>query len=508
MKTYRTKLSKPLFFNIQDSIYILDRETGVIIQVPRSDYPHLIDVFNNSSNEEDLTSLLNAKANSHEVSNPEFFRMLSKLHTYFSAFITYDVHSTKGITEEEVLRYLYRYGFQELILETTTACNMRCRYCIYSGIYKDFRLHSDSCMSLNTALKAVDMYLRYIEKGSEYNPLRDPSIAFFGGEPLLNFNLIRNVVNYVKYKYLRDYKVRFIISTNGTLLTDEVIDFLLLNSFTVNISLDGPQEEHNRNRIYSNGEGTFRMIMENIEKMRERIMKLGLNKESIDISAQVTFDLRSNLIKIWKFFKTCSIPPRVIGSVRSFGTEYYSQFSKEDIKNFDNGMDTLLKLFLEYIENRAYLNTPDIFFERFYGDIVRKNYYRPLLSKTPIYQYTRSCIPGYKIFVDSKGLLHPCEKTPTKIIIGDVDRGLDMKLIKKIVNKYRERSLKTCYKCSIAHNCPACIAIFGLEHDEENCNKFIKSFLKDVFLLIEVYRKNPKYFLETAFPGVNVNECL
>ncbi|MGB9830481.1 MAG: hypothetical protein ACPLSP_00265, partial [Fervidicoccus fontis] len=81
-----------------------------------------------------------------------------------------------------------------------------------------------------------------------------------------------------------------------------------LNSFTVNISLDGPQEEHNRNRIYSNGEGTFRMIMENIEKMRERIMKLGLNKESIDISAQVTFDLRSNLIKIWKSLKLVLYP--------------------------------------------------------------------------------------------------------------------------------------------------------------------------------------------------------
>jgi len=508
LKTHRTKLSRPSFFEIHDSTYMLDRETGIIVQIPRSDYSHLIDVLNNAFSERDLAHLLNAKANSHEVSNPEFFKMLAKLHTCFGAFITYDVYSIKEPTEEEIFQLLYRYGFQELMLEVTTACNMRCRYCVYSGIYRGFRTHSGSYMPLNTALKAIDMYFRYIESGSEYNPLREPSIAFFGGEPLLNFNLIRNVVNYVKSKYLRDYKVQFVISTNGTLLTDEVIDFLLLNSFIVNISLDGPQKEHDRNRIYSNGEGTFKVIMKNIEKMKERVMKLGLSKERIDVSFQVTFDLRSNLVKIWEFFKNCSIPTRVIGSVRSFGTEYYSQFSKEDFEKFDDEANILLNRFLAYVENREYLNSPDIFFERFYGDKVRRNYYRPLLSRTPIYQYTRSCIPGYKIFVDSKGLLHPCEKTPTKILIGNVSKGLEVKLIKKIIYEYREKSLKTCYKCPIAYNCPACIAILGLERNEENCDKLIKSFLKDASLLIEVYRKNPKYFLETAFPEVNVNECL
>ena len=114
----------------------------------------------------------------------------------------------------------------QLVLQVTQKCNLRCSYCVYSGDYKN-RNHSQKEMSWETAKEAVD-YLYGHSMSSE-----DIYISFYGGEPLLMFRLIKEVVEYVKREYCQR-TVHFNLTTNGTLFTPEIVQYFIKNNISKN----------------------------------------------------------------------------------------------------------------------------------------------------------------------------------------------------------------------------------------------------------------------------------
>ena len=122
-----------------------------------------------------------------------------------------------------------------LCLEVTHCCNLACAYCFVRNYYAD----QGGMMTMETARRAIDMI----------PPDRPLSIGFFGGEPLLNWKLIQAVVAYVSdLADKRKVGKHFHIATNAILLDDERIRFLDENGFSLVVSLDGPEEVHNRLR--------------------------------------------------------------------------------------------------------------------------------------------------------------------------------------------------------------------------------------------------------------------
>jgi len=135
---------------------------------------------------------------------------------------------------------------KNLNLLISNACNMNCTYCqIENNIF------GKKCnMSSSTALSAIV----YFEKICN---VQDPlTVNFTGGEPLLNFDVIRNVVAYIKQS-TKLKRSRLVVFTNGTLVTDEIAEFFKQNDFLVILSLDGASERHNRCRKYPDGTGTY-----------------------------------------------------------------------------------------------------------------------------------------------------------------------------------------------------------------------------------------------------------
>jgi uncharacterized protein len=134
-----------------------------------------------------------------------------------------------NLKENDIREFLFCFanGFRQLILEITTACNFRCRYCTYSDNYEFTRSHGFDNMSVGTAQKAIDYYFKNYEVVAERNPTRVPVISFYGGEPLFNFPLVKHVVSYVKKQYKKyEESVSFHITTNGYLLLYENTRFL------------------------------------------------------------------------------------------------------------------------------------------------------------------------------------------------------------------------------------------------------------------------------------------
>jgi len=139
-------------------------------------------------------------------------------------------------------------------------CNMACVYCYgQGGEYAE-----KGMMSAATAFKAVDWLME------NSGGIETVGISFFGGEPMMNFPLIKKVVKYAKQAAeKRGKKVNFGITTNGSLLTDQRIAFLKEENIRPVISFDGPAEIQNRQRPFSNGKGSHAKVYANIQKLRK-----------------------------------------------------------------------------------------------------------------------------------------------------------------------------------------------------------------------------------------------
>jgi uncharacterized protein len=153
----------------------------------------------------------------------------------------------------------------KLTLSLTHQCNLACRYC-YAG------RTNKSDMSVETAKKCVDLALETLP---EKNSL---SVGFFGGEPLLRFDLIRRISDYARRKAQALKKsVVISVTTNGTRVTPEVVDFAVDHGVQLCFSLDGPADVHDRNRIYRGGRGSFDDVINGIERAQKRLIPIQVN---------------------------------------------------------------------------------------------------------------------------------------------------------------------------------------------------------------------------------------
>jgi uncharacterized protein len=128
-------------------------------------------------------------------------------------------------------------------LNLTHNCNLRCSYC-YAG-YKH-----QKAMGLKTAFQAIDFMADQAKTTS--------TITFFGGEPLLEYESLRRIVEYSGSKY--GSKINFRMSTNGTLLNDDILHFLKEHDIYFALSIDGGQVQHDTCRRYAGGSGSYQDI--------------------------------------------------------------------------------------------------------------------------------------------------------------------------------------------------------------------------------------------------------
>lgn len=141
-------------------------------------------------------------------------------------------------------------------------CNLRCKYCFAStGDFGTGR----KLMPLETGKAAIDFLLTH-SQGRE-----NLEVDFFGGEPLMNFEVVKEIVSYARSKeeeYGKNF--RFTITTNGLLLTEDKIDFINKEMHNVVLSIDGRKEVNDKMRVRVDGSGCYDKIVENYRKLVEK----------------------------------------------------------------------------------------------------------------------------------------------------------------------------------------------------------------------------------------------
>ncbi len=161
---------------------------------------------------------------------------------------------------------LDNFPLQSLVLNLTNQCNLSCAYCYEYGEDKVATPEGKpKFMNEEVARASVD-HLFESAQGR-----RAVHITFFGGETLMNFPLLRWVVEYGKSKARKTGQyLDFSLTTNGTLLTEAVIEFLADNDIGVTVSMDGAKESHDALRVFSNGKGSYDIVAPKVKALIAR----------------------------------------------------------------------------------------------------------------------------------------------------------------------------------------------------------------------------------------------
>ena len=235
---------------------VLDVNSGAIHVVDDVTYD-VIDFINQASVEqyskEELIKTLSEKYNETDVK--EALEEVQALIDEESLF-------TKDTYENYIMDFKKRPTVvKALCLHIAHDCNLACQYCFAEeGEYHGRR----ALMSFEVGKKALDFLIA--NSGSR----RNLEVDFFGGEPLMNFQVVKDLVAYGReQEKLHDKKFRFTLTTNGVLLNDEIMEFCNKEMGNVVLSIDGRKEVHDKMRPFRKGAGSYDLIVPKVQKFAE-----------------------------------------------------------------------------------------------------------------------------------------------------------------------------------------------------------------------------------------------
>lgn len=320
------------------------------------------------------------------------------------------------------------YNIRNVQLMMSTGCNLSCRYC-----------YQDDKKNKNMSKEVMESFIDFL---CDTNPETSTLIDFFGGEPLVNWEIIKYGLELMEDLNLL-HKLYFMISTNGTLITDEIAYTLSKYNVHVNISVDGTPEKHNyeRNNSYD----------KTIQGLR-KLYDYGLCR---DITARLTFpnNYFGNIEEHVKSVLNLGIPEVTFAAILAGG------ITDEELSTYEESMYRTSILILKYVE---------------YGLAVIPKYMRNLLSMEHLssdFKPRRPC--HFKtdsgFVVDTDGVLFGCSIAPNtdfedhasqvynECVVGDIRYGVSYN--RNIGNQYPctvNTAKNDCINCEARNMCTPC----------------------------------------------------
>ena len=328
------------------------------------------------------------------------------------------------------VKNLLQSHISNLILQVTQMCNFRCRYCTFAHNGETTRTHTSKSMSFNIAKQSIDLLSTHCADSP------DVTIGFYGGEPLLNYDIIKKSVEYSK-NVIYHKTINFSMTSNFYMVTDDMIDFLSTNEFDLLISLDGPERiQNNHRRLSADGTGTYQRVIDNVLKIKNKYKDYFYSH--VHFNPVVYFD--ENPLDILDFFsKTLGV------------SETSVQLQRIDNTGLDISYDPVNPITNE--DSERLLDAKTIL-----------HYEKVIKNKSRItqeYHINGSCVPGAdKLFVSVDGNFFPCEKVNEcnkNMQIGSLESGFDHEKIKYLMN-IGYKNLDNCKKCWAIRFCKICCA--------------------------------------------------
>jgi uncharacterized protein len=343
-------------------------------------------------------------------------------------------------TWEEIVEQIL-HKRERTTLEITQQCNLRCKYCTYGGGFEDHRNHSQKRMSMELLTKSIHAAVQH---GSALDEI---GFGFYGGEPLLAFDLIQAAVNIAKTE-APGKQLTFSITTNATLLDKKIAEFLKDSNFNVLVSLDGPQSMHDRYRVYPDGVGSYCNTTRGLRTLLDVFPQEAHGKIGLSMVVPSS-DWFATLEELWE------TEPWIPQSIHTLVTGI----------NPPAGMDmpappqSSVSLFDKWIDHAKTGGSSKAAVEKdIFDGSFAKLHQRPQSPSHRKYFFPNGCcIPGTrKIYVDAEGMYLLCERVHGAPNIGSIESGIDLQAIKKIIADYCSLSFQDCRDCSMISICTLC----------------------------------------------------
>ncbi|ARJ71014.1 quinohemoprotein amine dehydrogenase maturation protein [Paracoccus contaminans] len=345
------------------------------------------------------------------------------------SFVSLDILRDAAAPETPIrIQRVEDIALSTIVLNVNTGCNLACTYCYKEDLTTPAK---GERMDFGTARKSINLLLDQAQARGAVN------VVFFGGEPLSNMPLIRQVVDYAEARVAELGKsVDFSLTTNATLLTEEIVDRLDAHRVAITVSMDGPRAMHDKNRRTVGGRGTYDVVSAKVRMLLSRYRarpvgaRVTLTRGVTDVMA-IHDHLKDDL-----GFAEVGFGPATSGPIAVF--------------NLDNA---LLRQVFEDMKTlgRRYVEAA------IRGENIGFSNMHQLL--TDIAQGTKKAVPcgaGLGMLaVDKGGDLHLCHRfvgsrQPT---YGNVDKGIDVPRLAAFIEGAQDRSGYGCRTCRIRSIC-------------------------------------------------------
>ena len=416
---------------------VLDVNSGMVHVVDDLAYD-IIEMYENNSRGNIISAMVEkytqpkymALITSKEDKKEDFIDNIESLINQINEVIT-DVEQlkmdgalfTKDIYKDYIKDFKSRSTVvKALCLHIAHDCNLACRYCFAEeGEYKGHR----ELMSYEVGKQSLDFLIA--NSGNRKNL----EVDFFGGEPLMNFQVVKDLVKYGReQEALHNKKFRFTLTTNGILLDDDIMEFANKEMNNVVLSIDGRKEVNDRMRPSRNGKGSYDIILPKFQKLAESRKQTNyyvrgtFTHNNLDFSEDV-----KHLADLG--FKQISVEPVVALPEDSYA------ITKEDLPKIFEEYDKLAKMVLDYKREGKEFNFFHFMIDLTGGPCVAKR-----LS---------GCGSGTEyLAVTPWGDLYPCHQFVgiPEFLMGDVFKGVKTPELReefKYCNVYSKEKCRNCF---------------------------------------------------------------
>ena len=331
------------------------------------------------------------------------------------------------------------------IIAITEQCNLRCNYCCYSGEYEGNHSHNSRTLCEGDIQAIYD----FIAKTAKTKPIR---ISFYGGEPLVNYPLVQYAIQAGQQRWEDD--VTFSVSTNGTLLTEERIDWLVNNGVELAISIDGTQPFHDAHRVDAKGNGSY-------TKVRNVLAYLHSNTfhQYPKVVLMMTLPSVSMLIPIAQAWHKDEVLQHYAPTHISGLTPNFSQgVEKEEWEALKTRYTNLLNAYEQHPEWSV--------LQTFFDEIVSYWKNRPVFEvseSTPL----STCMPvNTKLYIDANLQLAVCEKFNDRFRIGSINDGIYWQKANEMTKEYYRKREYRCTYCPAVRMCNMCLTSIAYTDDQ------------------------------------------
>ena len=392
---------------LDEYMAVLDVNSGAVHLVDDVIYD-LLDVFDGTNDDEAIAAL--------QTSYPEkdLREALEELHQLQAEGLLFspEFEVPQTFAETPILK--------SLCLHIAHDCNLRCGYCFAgTGDFGGYR----AMMSKETAEKAVEFAIA----GSKMR--HNLELDLFGGEPLLNPEVVKHVINYVRRREFETGKnIKLTLTTNGTLLNDDIIQFLNDNRVMLVLSLDGKKETHDNMRPFPNKTGSYDAAVRGFKKVIES--RNGKNYYLRGTYTHFNPHFAEDTLDMTKIGKELSVEPVV-------GIDEPYVLTEADLPVLYEEYDKLA---------RAYLQ------KRREGDAFDFFHFNVALDNGPcVAKRLAGCGAGHEYFaITPEGDIYPCHQFVGNedFLMGNVDEGITRNDIRdsfKNCNVYSKEKCKNCF---------------------------------------------------------------